>query len=357
MDFLLDILKFLCETCKRVIDVSVRLHKLLEVFYRQILSIRSIIVFILDELKLGFECSICFTILSVLFVFENIHFSCFLNKLELSIDFSLFLSDLVIQIFDLGILNFNVFSSNFKFLLCQFEIFLQLHEFIKKAIMLFSLLSEFIAEVFVYLLLLLFLGNEIFDFWVLISLKFGQESFQISFFFSFKLLLKIFISLVSFFFCVIKFFLLLLKVLSSINHLFYLYVEVLMLGVHVFDLVFVLVGLSDEILQFTHTHVLLLGLFSVINELLFLILLLLPQICDQLGVSIMSVKIKSSERCTLVKLHFESVVFFHLLLILVFKVSAFSFKIGFKLASIFAFLFSIVERLLDFGIVLVFFIH
>ena len=96
LNLLLNDQKFLGKTSHGCVNISITTHKLLEILDWKLLSIRRIIVFLLDEIQFSLKSSISFLKFSVLFFFGQIDFSGFLNHFQPCLDFFLFNGNFII---------------------------------------------------------------------------------------------------------------------------------------------------------------------------------------------------------------------------------------------------------------------
>jgi hypothetical protein len=175
--------------------LGVRVHDFSEVVDRQALGGGRVVVLLFDEHQLGVQS--CVGLLEVV-EFQLVLFvgsSGMVHNLSELVDNSLLLVDDSSQSFDLLSISFILLSGFLLLDLSQSHVLLELDELIQEFAGLFSFISELVSEILVSLGLLLFLGNEILNFWVLVSLQLGNESFFGSFLFGLALLLEVLILL------------------------------------------------------------------------------------------------------------------------------------------------------------------
>lgn len=224
----------------------------------------------------------------VLFVFEEVELPGFLNSLETLVHIRLLRLDDARHLAKLLILHFDFSLGLLHDFLSSLERFSQLDQMFKQLIVLFCFFPELVIEVLIQLLLVFFLLNQVLDLRVAISLQLGHETFFVRFLLRLVLFLKILISLVRCLLLFVQRLLGFLQVLARIVHLLDLNVEERVVHVHDLDLLEVLIGLENEVLQFLHGHVLLVRLVALLLQVLQLRLLVLHELCDHAVVAFIS---------------------------------------------------------------------
>lgn len=248
----------------------------------------------------------------VLLVFEEVELPCFLNSLEalvhvglLRVDDARHFRKLLRLHLDLGLGLLHHFRP-------PLERFPELNQLVQQLVMLFFFLAELVVEVLVQFLLVLFLLDEVLDLGVTIPLQLGDQPFLIRLLLGFVLLLQVLIGLVSCLLLLVKFLLGFLQVLASIVQLFNLYVQEGVINVHDLDLLHVLVGLEDQVLQLFHGHVLLVSFLAHFLQVLQLSLLVLHELLNHSEVALVPTVIERIEHPALLKDHGLPVALFFL---------------------------------------------